>query len=112
MLGALPDGRYVFAELQFASGGRTTRTFYYAADPATGTRSDLSGSGDLPASTGFYWSKLSPRDGRMLALSAVDADGEVVWVLDLNTGASTRVMTYPTEPLGFPYLTIIGWYGE
>lgn len=44
----------------------------------------------------------------MLAFSAVDADGEVVWVLDLNTGGSTRVMNHPTEPLGFPYLTIIG----
>ncbi len=110
MLGVLPDGRYLFAELQFGSGGRTPRTFYYAADPVTGTRADLPGSGDVLASSSFYWSKLSPRDGRMLAFSAVDPDGEVVWVLDLHTGASTRVMTHPAEPLGFPYLTIIGWY--
>lgn len=113
MLGVLPDGRYLFAELQFASGARTATTFYYAADPAGGTRRDFAVGDEVPRQRGFYWSKLSPC-GRFLLFTSMDEEqkNEVVWVLNLQTGKQQRVLAYPTKSMSFPFLSIIGWQEE
>lgn len=110
MLAEMPDGRYLFSELQFGAGASIASTFYFLVDPETGAREAVSPDRSPSSDGGFNWSKPST-DGAYLAFSEIDRETseETLRALDLRTGGTRTVLTHPIEPLSYPVLSVVGW---
>lgn len=110
MLGAMPDGRYLFGELQWGRQPPRVAMFYQLVDSETGQHTDITPERAAASGGAFLWSKLSP-DGQYLAFSEIDPDQprELLRILDIRSGKTRTVLTRPAVPSGYPVLSIIGW---
>ncbi len=107
MIGRLPDGKYLFAEVQWIQKqGDRTHAFLFSSDAAGRSRRDLVVDG--VAAT--FWFLLSP-SGKLLAATelAPANDNEKVWVFNTETGEASAVLEFPTKSLRLPCMNLIGW---
>ncbi len=111
MIGALPDGRYLFREYLWKREPRShsPAVFLSAIDTATKSHKNF----PVSASEGLFWFRLSG-SGRYLAFSEIKGQTELerIWILDLVSGAEREIFSFPTKSLRAPYLGLIGWIGN
>ncbi len=107
LLGALPDGRYVFQEMQWnLRPPYVAQIFFYTADPASSARRDL-----LAGPRGNVVQAALAPSGRQLLFAELqpqtrEAD---VWILNLDAHQARRILTQPVSALS---RAVAGWLAQ